>query len=73
MNDSRKTEIYSQKTPNAKPKDSQMPKISILCMAVSSNQFVIYIYKRASLASAARLAYTMCPPDAAIGRWGHID
>ena len=34
------------------------------------NQFVtdIYIYKRASLACAARLADTLCPPEAPFGR-----
>ena len=34
------------------------------------NQFVtdIYIYKRASLACAARLADTSCPPEALFGR-----
>ena len=34
------------------------------------NQFVtdIYIYKRASLACAARLADTSCPPEAPFGR-----
>ena len=34
------------------------------------NQFVtdIYIYKRASLACAARLADTLCPPEGSFGR-----
>ena len=30
----------------------------------------IYIYKRASLACAARLADTLCPPEAPFGRLG---
>ena len=36
------------------------------------NQFVtdIYIYKRASLACAARLADTLCPPEAPFDRLG---
>ena len=52
------------------------------CMTGSFfNQFVtdiyiytyIYIYKRASLACAARLADTSCAPEAPFGCLGHID
>ena len=36
----------------------------------SSIETVIYIYKRASLACAVRLADTLCPPEAPFGRLG---
>ena len=48
-------------------------KISFLRPAVSSInslQIDIYIYKRASLACAAQLADTLCPPEAPYGRLG---
>ena len=46
--------------------------LSVPCILF--NQFVtdIYINKRASLACAARLADTLCPPEAPFGRlWSH--
>ena len=52
-----------------------MPKISFLPPAVSSiNSLQIYIYKRASLACAARLANTLYPPEEPFGRlWSPLN
>ena len=36
----------------------------------NNNNYYYYYYKRASLACAARLADTLCPPEAPFGRLG---
>ena len=42
--------------------------VNYLILTIKTRLMCIYIYKRASLACAARLADTSCPPEAPFGR-----